>query len=164
MIGINADVKTQAVLDLDRLLSQRNYRQIYNDQARFLAAVIDDPGHQEQLKKVLTDMNRVNLVIGGATSNAQHGNMPGAWETVERASEEFPDDPELNRLSKEFSIRATEFVSALQSAKKHEERKQAGSALAWFLKARSQYPQSEFASDAISRIIKGLHKGTDEGQ
>jgi tetratricopeptide (TPR) repeat protein len=158
MIGSNADVKTQAVLDLDRLLSQRNYRQIYNDQARYLAAVIDDPAHQEQLKKVLTDMNKVNLIIAGATSNAQHGNLPGAWETIEKAWQEFPEDPDVARLRSDFSVKATEFVSALQKAKAHEERKQSGSALAWFLKARSQYPQSEFATEGINRIVKGLHR------
>jgi len=158
MIGSNADVKTQAVLDLDRLLSQRNYRQIYNDQARYLAAVIDDPAHQEQLKKVLTDMNKVNLVIAAATGSAQHGNLPGAWETIEKAYQEFPEDPEVARLRSDFSVKATEFVGALQKAKSHEERKQSGSALAWFLKARAQYPQSEFATDGINRIVKGLHQ------
>lgn len=160
MIGSNADVKTQAVLDLDRLLSQRNYRQIYNDQARYLASVIDDPAHQEQLRKVLTDMNKVNLIIAGATSNAQHGNLPGAWETIEKAYQEFPEDPEVARLRSDFSVKATEFVGALQKAKAHEERKQSGSALAWFLKARAQYPQSELAAEGINRIVKKLHPDT----
>ncbi len=156
MIGNNADIKTQAVLDLDRLLSQRNYRQIYNDQARYLASVIDDPVHQEQLKKVLIDMNKVNLIVAGANSNAQHNNIAGAWEMIEKAYLEFPEDPEVSRLRSDFSVRATDFVSALQKAKSHEDRKQSGSALAWFLKARTQYPQSEFASEGINRIVKGL--------
>ncbi len=159
MIGVNADVKTQAALDLDRLLSQRNYRQIYNDQGRYLAAVMDDAGRQESLKKVLTDMNKVNLVIAAATANAQHGNLPGAWETIEKAYQEFPEDPEVTRLRSDFSVKATEFVGALQKAKAHEDRKQTGSALAWYLKARSQYPRSEFASEGVERIVGNLHGG-----
>jgi tetratricopeptide (TPR) repeat protein len=161
MIGNNADIKTQAALDLDRLISQRNYRQIYNDQGRYLAAVMDDPVRQEQLKKVLTDMNRMNLMIAGATGNEQHGNVAGAWETIEQAYKDFPEDPEVARLRSDLSVKATEFVGALQKAKEHENRKQTGSALAWYLKAKNQYPPSEFAGEGIRRIVDGLHK---EGQ
>jgi hypothetical protein len=103
-------------------------------------------------------MNKVNLIIAAATGNAQHGNLPGAWETIEKAWQEFPEDPEVARLRSDFSVKATEFVGALQKAKSHEERKQSGSALAWFLKARTQYPQSEFASEGINRIVKGLRQ------
>lgn len=161
MIGNNADIKTQAALDLDRLISQRNYRQIYNDQGRYLAAVMDDPARQEQLKKVLTDMNRMNLLIAGANGNEQHGNVAGAWETIEQAYKDFPEDPEVARLRSDLSVKATEFVGALQKAKEHESRKQTGSALAWYLKAKNQYPPSEFAGEGIRRIVDGLHK---EGQ
>ncbi len=161
MIGTNADIKTQAALDLDRLISQRNYRQIYNDQGRYLAAVMDDPGRQESLKKVLTDMNKMNLVIAAATSNSQNGNVPGAYEIIEKAFVEFPEDPEVGRLRSDLSIRATDFVSALQHAKHHEESKQSGSALAWYLKARSQYPPSEFAREGINRLVQKLQNSND---
>lgn len=157
MIGTNADVKTQAALDLDRLISQRNYRQIYNDQGRYLAAVMDDPTRQESLKKVLTDMNKVNLIIAAATSFAQKGNVAGAWENIEKAYVEFPDDPEITRMRSDLSVKATEFVGALQKAKQHEDRKQLGSALGWFFKAKSQYPASDMAQEGIARIVNTLH-------
>lgn len=159
MIGNNADIKTQAALDLDRLLSQRNYRQIYNDQGRYLAAVMDDPIRQESLKKVLTDMNKVNLIIAGATSRSQGGDMAGAWEAIEKAYQEFPEDPEVARLRSDFSVKATDFVGALQKAKSHEDRQQTGSALAWYLKARTQYPPSEFAREGITRQVSKLNGG-----
>lgn len=162
MIGSNADVKTQAALDLDRLISQRNYRQIYNDQGRYLAAVMDDPQRQESLRKVLTDMGRVNFSIAAATNLAQSSNLAGAWETMERTYSEFPDDPEVSRLRSDFSIKATEFVGALQKAKQHEDRRQTGSALAWYLKAKTQYPPSEFAREGINRQV-GKLSSTDEG-
>lgn len=156
MIGSNADVKTQATLDLDRLLSQRNYRQIYNDQGRYLAAVIDDPTRQESLKKVLTDMNTVNVVIAGATKLSQNSNMPGAWETIEKAYKDYPEDPEVARLRSDFSVKAADFVGALQKAKQHEDRKQYGSAIGWYLKAKNQYPLSEFAREGIDRQVDRL--------
>ncbi|WP_050028860.1 hypothetical protein [Verrucomicrobium sp. BvORR034] len=162
MIGSNADVKTQAALDLDRLISQRNFRQIYNDQGRYLAAVMDDPQRQESLKKVLTDMGRVNFSIAAATNLAQSSNLAGAWETMERTYSEFPDDPEVSRLRSDFSIKATEFVGALQKAKQHEDRRQTGSALAWYLKAKTQYPPSEFAREGINRQVGKLN-ATDLG-
>jgi tetratricopeptide (TPR) repeat protein len=164
MIGNNADVKTQAVLELDRLIGQRNFRQIYNDQGRYLAAITDDPGRQEQLKKVLTDMTKVNLAIAAAANLAKNGALPGAWETIERAFIEFPDDPEVARLRSDFSVKASEFVGALQKAKGHEERKQTGSAIAWYLKARNQYPRSEFASEGIDRLVQTLRAGGQGGE
>lgn len=162
MIGSNADVKTQAILDLDRLLSQRNYRQIYNDQGRYLASVIDDPARQESLKKVLTDMNKVNLVIAAATNLSQSSNMPGAWETIEKAYKDYPDDPEVARLRSDFSVKATDFVGALQKAKQHEDRKQYGSAIGWYLKAKNQYPPSEFAREGISRQVGKLRGSVEQ--
>lgn len=163
MIGNNADVKTQAALDLDRLLSQRNYRQIYNDQGRYLAAVMDDPARQESLKKVLVDMNKVNLIIAGATSRSQGGDIAGAWESIEKAYIEFPEDPEVARLRSDFSVKATDFVGALQKARQHEDRQQTGSALAWYLKARTQYPPSEFARDGITRQVSKLGGSSGDG-
>ena len=155
MIGQNSDIQAQSLLDFDRLISQRNYRQIFNDQGRFLAAAINDPARQEQLKKVLTDMNRVNLIVHGAAQMA--GSNPfGAWEQVEKEFEQFPDDPEITRLRSELSVKASEYVSAIEKAKQHEKRKQAGSAIAWYLKARRLYPGSEFARGGIERLVAGL--------
>lgn len=161
MVGQTSDVQAQALLDLDRLLSQRNYRQIYNDQGRFLASSINDPGRQEQLKKVLTDMNRVNMVVHAAGEAIRNGNSYGAWEAIEREFEQFPEDPEITKMRGELSVKASEFVSAIQHAKEHEERKQAGSALAWYLKARRMYPPSEFARSGIQRLVASLKAPAD---
>ncbi|TDU70976.1 hypothetical protein EI77_02094 [Prosthecobacter fusiformis] len=157
MIGQNSDVQAQALLDLDRLLSQRNYRQVFNDQGRFLASAINDPLRQEQLKKVLTDMNRVNMVVHAAGESARNGNSFGAWEAIEREYEQFPDDPEITKLRSDLSVKASEFVSAIEKAKQHEQRKQSGSAIAWYLKARRLYPPSEFARNGIQRLVAGLN-------
>lgn len=159
MIGQNSDVQAQALLDLDRLLSQRNYRQVFNDQGRFLASSLNDPVRQEQLKKVLTDMNRVNMVVHAAGEAARNGNSFGAWEAIEREYEQFPEDPEITKLRSDLSVKASEFVSAIQKAKQHEQRKQSGSAIAWYLKARRLYPPSEFARTGIQRLVSGLQEG-----
>ena len=156
MVGQNSDIQAQALLDLDRLLSQRNFRQIFNDQGRFLAAAINDPTRQEQIKKVLIDMNRVNMVVHGAAQLAA-SNPYGAWEQVEKEYQHFPEDAEITRLRSELSVKASEYVSAIEKAKQHEQRKQTGSALAWYLKARRLYPPSEFARDGIQRLVATLN-------
>ncbi len=157
MIGQNSDVQAQALLDLDRLLSQRNFRQVFNDQGRFLASAINDPVRQDQLKKVLTDMNRINMVVHAASEASRNGNSFGAWEAIEREYEQFPEDPEITKLRSDLSVKASEFVSAIEKAKQHEQRKQSGSAIAWYLKARRLYPPSEFARNGIQRLVAGLN-------
>jgi hypothetical protein len=43
MVGQNSDVQAQSLLELDRLLSQRAFRQIFDQQGRYFAAAINDP-------------------------------------------------------------------------------------------------------------------------
>lgn len=158
MVGQNSDIQAQALMDFDRLVSQRNYRQVFNDQARFLAASINDPARQEQLKKVLVDMNRVNMVIHGATETSR-SSPAAAWEMVEKEARQFPDDPELTRLRADLGVKASEYVSAVEHGRQHEEKRQTGSALAWYLKARRMHPPSEFAREGIKRLVEVVKNG-----
>jgi hypothetical protein len=156
MVGQNSDVQAQALLDLDRLLSQRAFRQIFNEQGRFLAASINDPARQEQIKKVISDVTEVTMVVKMAEEQGKAGNAFGAWEAVERVYARFPEDPEVTKMRSELSVKASEYVSAIEKAKQHEQRKQSGSALGWYLKARHMYPPSDFAKTGIERVVAAL--------
>jgi hypothetical protein len=156
MVGQNSDVQAQALLDLDRLLSQRAFRQIFNEQGRFLAASINDAARQEQIKKVITDVTEVTMVVKMAEEQGKAGNAFGAWEAVERVYARFPEDPEVTKMRSELSVKASEYVSAIEKAKQHEQRKQSGSALGWYLKARHMYPPSDFAKTGIERVVAAL--------
>ncbi|MBV6501706.1 MAG: hypothetical protein CJBNEKGG_04224 [Prosthecobacter sp.] len=156
MVGQNSDVQAQALLDLDRLLSQRAFRQIFNEQGRFLAASINDPARQEQIKKVITDVTEVTMVVKMAEEQGKAGNAFGAWEAVERVYARFPEDPEVTKMRSELSVKASEYVSAIEKAKQHEQRRQSGSALGWYLKARHMYPPSDFAKTGIERVVAAL--------
>ncbi|MES2596538.1 MAG: hypothetical protein V4662_14430 [Verrucomicrobiota bacterium] len=160
MVGQNSDVQAQALLDLDRLLSQRSYRQIFNEQGRFLAASINDPARQDQIKKVITDVTEVTMVVKMAEEQSKTGNAFGAWEAVERVYARFPEDPEVTKMRSELSVKASEFVSAIEKAKQHEQRKQSGSALGWYLKARHMYPPSDYAKTGIERVVTSLKDGS----
>ncbi len=156
MVGQNSDVQAQALLDLDRLLSQRAFRQIFEQQGRYLAAAINDPARQEQIKKVISDVTEVTMVVKLAEEQSRTGNSFGAWEAVEKVYVRFPEDPEVTKMRSELSVKASEYVSAIEKAKQHEQRKQSGSALGWYLKARHMYPASDFAKTGIDRVVTEL--------
>jgi hypothetical protein len=158
LMGQTSDIQAQALLDLDRLLSQRAFRQIFNEQGRFLAAAINDPARQQQIKQVITDVTEVTMVVKMAEEQSKTGNTFGAWEAVERVFGKFPEDPEVTRMRSELSVKASEFVSAIEKAKQHEQRKQAGSAISWYLKARHLYAPSEFARSGIERVVSSLRE------
>lgn len=154
----STDMKSQALMEFDRLISQRNYRQIFENQAPFIAAVADDLTRKQQLEKVLKDMGKLELILGGAKELAA-SSPPAAWEKVEKESSLYPDDPVLSKLRADLGVKASEFVTAIENARQQEEKQQVGSALAWYLKAKSMHPLSEMARDGIKRLVEVVKNG-----
>ncbi len=154
LIFSQADVQQKALVDLDQLISQHNTRQIYNDKLRFIAAAALYPDRQDQLKKVLDQMQLVETAIIQAGEIEKRGDYAGAWETLEKAYQQNPDDSKLNQLRANLTAEAADFVRTLRTAEQMEKKDEIGSSLAWFLKARKIYPASQFAQDGISRLVK----------
>jgi hypothetical protein len=154
LIFSQADVQQKALVDLDQLISQHNTRQIYNDKLRFIAASALYPERQEQLKKILDQMQLIETAIIQAGEIEKRGDYAGAWETLEKVYQQNPDDSKLNQLRATLTTEAAEFVRTLRTAEHLEQKDEIGSSLAWFLKARKIYPASEFAQDGISRLVK----------
>jgi hypothetical protein len=148
------DVMQKALLEFDQLLSQRNYRQIWNDKIRFIAAVAINPERRDALEKVMKSVESIEGSLLRAEEMARQTNYAGAWESLERAWAEFPDDPKLNQQRADMTTRASEFVKAIRSAEDLEKREQYGSSLAHYLKAQKIYPASDFARDGIVRLVK----------
>jgi len=155
-----SDMRAQALMEFDRLLSQRNYRQIFENQATFIASVADDLTRKQQLEKVLKDMGRLELIVGGAKEMAS-SSPPAAWEKVEKESVQFPDDPVLSKLRADLGVKASEFVNAIENGRQHEEKKQTGSAIAWYLKARRMHPPSELAREGLKRLVEAVKNGDE---
>jgi len=154
LIFSQADVQQKALVDLDQLISQHNTRQIYNDKLRFIAAAALYPDRQEQLKKILDQMQVIETAIIQAGEIEKRADYAGAWETLEKAFKENPDDSKLNQMRATLTTEAAEFVRTLRTAEQLEQKDEIGSSLAWFLKARKLYPASEFAQNGISRLVK----------
>ena len=152
MIFSQSDVQQRAITDFDQLLSQKNYRQIFDDKMRFIAATAMFPEKQEQLRKVLDDMALVEAAIIRAQEVEKRGDYAGAWESAETAYRQFPDDNRLNQVRANLTTRAPDFVRALKQAEEQEKKEQLGSSLAWYLKAQKDYPASDFARQGIERL------------
>jgi len=156
------DVQQRALIDLDQLLSQNNYRQIFDDRARFIAAVSLAPERQEELNAALEKVQKADTVIAQAREIAKRGDVAGAWESIERMHREIPDDSRLNELRANLTTEAADFVRALRTAEDLEERNQTGSSLAWYLEAIDLYPNSQYAREGIDRIVADLFEKKDE--
>jgi len=146
------DLQQQALNDFDRLIAQKNYRQIYDDKLRFIAATTLYPDRQEKLRKVLDQIQLAESALLRASELAKRGDSAGAWESVERGFQDAPDDPKLNQARAEFTTQAAEFVRAIRTAQEMERKQQLGSGLAWYLRAQQDYPNSELAREGIGRI------------
>ncbi len=153
LIADQGDVMQQAKLEFDRLISTQSYRQIFNDKGRFIAATVDDADRQEKLTQILTNIQEIEISLKQADALSKGGNSYGAWEIVERVFKRFPDDQPLGTTRSDLATDVAEFVGALKKAENLEERNQAGSSLAWYLKSRKIYPNSIFAQEGIGRLV-----------
>ena len=156
MIFAKGDVLQKALLDFDQLLSQKNYRQIFDDKARFIAATAQDEERAKQLNGVLDSIQAIEIAMMQSNAAAQQGNYAGAWENLEKISSKYPDDNKLSQTRANLTTQAADFVRTLRSAQDLEKKDQTGSSLAWYLKARKIYPQSEFATEGVDRLVKKI--------
>ncbi len=148
------DVQQRALLDFDNLRAQKNYRRIYDDSARFIAAASLDPNRQKQLQEVLENMKKIEAAVLRAEEMRRQSNFPGAWESVERVSTTFPDDSKLNQLRADLTTQSADFVRTLRDAQDLEKKDQLGASLSHYLQAQKLYPASDFASEGIERVKK----------
>jgi hypothetical protein len=156
------DAQAQALLELEQLLSQKNFRRIAEDAGRFLAAVQNAPGEkQTQLKEVLDSVKMLEGALMGAREMDRQGNAAGAWETVDQVAERFPDDLPAQQARALYTTKAADFVRTVRTAQEHEKREQSATALAWYLKALKLYPKSERADEAVRRLQTELLPGRE---
>ena len=83
-----------------------------------------------------------------------NGDVDGAWETIELAAKDWPDDVKLNKMLADLSERGADFVSALNKAREAEAKKELGYSLTWYVNAQGFYPASVLANDGIDRVSK----------
>jgi hypothetical protein len=141
--------------DFDRLLSEGNYREIAKRQYEFAPAIQGDATREDAFKQIMQNLLAIETALGKATEFSRVGQNYSAWEQLADIRLQFPDDPKLGRELELLTPKVADFTLALDKARQFETRnpKQTGSALTWFLKARSIYPQSRQAEKGIQRLL-----------
>ena len=151
-VAAYGDMNSRVLNDLDTLIAQKNYREIFREQTRYAGGVLGKPEYEQKLKGVLEEVAKVERVVMTADEMVKAGDTDGAWERLEEVSKNFPDDNEVNRRRAELSRRNPDFIHAVTEARRHEDNDRAGISLSWYLKARRAYPASLFAKQGIERL------------
>ena len=118
----------------------------------FATAVRGDTEREGHLKEALEIVQAAELALEKAKLLERNRDPFGAWEVVEIASENWRDDPDLNRMRADLSVRASEFVSSVSKARDAENDRDYGASLTWYLNAQSRYPASQLANEGIKRL------------
>jgi tetratricopeptide (TPR) repeat protein len=150
------DMQNQSTADFDRLVQEQNYRGIFDKQLAFAPAVKGDATRVQQLKDALVKVQKAEMATEKANLLVMNGDVDGAWETIEAAVKDWPDDMKLNRMLADLSGRSSDFVSAINHAREAEAKKEMGYSLTWYVNAQALYPASAIANDGIDRISKQI--------
>lgn len=150
----NMDI-VKAKEDFDRLLGELNYRQIFRDQYRFAPAIQGDARLEDAFKQVITNITKIETSIEKAKQFNAMGQHFAAWEELKQMHEQktFSQDPELGNEIVKLSSKVSALAEAIETAKVKEDAGETGSALSWYMKARSVYPASTYARDGIERLL-----------
>ena len=151
-VAAYGDMNSRVLNDLDTLIAQKNYREIYREQTKYAGGVLGKPEYEQKLKTVLEEVGKVERVVLTADELVKAGNPTGAWERLEEIAKDFPDDNEVNRRRAELSRKNPDFIHAITEARRHEDNARAGISLSWYLRARRAYPDSLFARQGIERL------------
>jgi len=154
-IAGGASVLATARTDFDRLISEGNFREILRRQYEIAPAIQGDAARESAFREVIGNLTVIETALGKAAEFARMGQHYAAWEQLAELRGRFPDDPKLGRELELLAPKVADLTKALDAARQLEERmpRQTGSALSWYLKARSIHPQSKFASEGIERLV-----------
>jgi len=150
------DVINQSTDDFDRLVADSNYRAIADKAVVFAPAVHGDAKREQQLKDALAKVQKAEMASEKANLLVMNGDVDGAWETIEAAVNDWPDDVKLNKQLASLSTRCADFVSAINKARDAQSRKEYGYSLTWFVNAASYYPGSMIAKAGIDDVSKQI--------
>jgi hypothetical protein len=141
--------------DFDRLLSEGNFREIARRQYEIAPAIQGDATREDAFKQIMTNLMKIEAALGKAAEFSKVGQNYAAWEQLAELREQFKDDPKLGRELELLAPKVADFTKALDKARQFENRspKQTGSALSWYLKARSIHAQSKLADDGAKRLV-----------
>lgn len=164
-MAAEASPQVQALADFDQLHSQGNYRQIFNEKEKYIAAVAADTSakkgeHQARLRQVLDQMQEIEACVMRSQELAKRGDYVGAWEGFEEVAGKYPNDLKLVQERSGFAGKVADFIKGVECAKSKEGAKDYASALAWYLQILADHPLSDLAKKGVERTSKLLMEGS----
>lgn len=151
-INQKLDIGNQASIMFDDLYKRDDYRAIYDESAKFSAALIEDETRREQLKEAVEKISRVDILIAGAQEMDTQGNAFQAWEMLAEAEKIYADDHVLARAQAKLAPRVANFVGALDRADQAEQDGNYALSLTRYLEAKEIYPASKLGRQGIERL------------
>ncbi len=149
--------------DFERFKAEGNYELIVRDIGQYLAAFKDDEAKLDEINQIARDFNEVEQAIE-LSKRAESSSTPyaviAAWEEVQILKDKFPTNMKLALRSDALTKQVAGFADTVQQAIRHERASRTGSALAHYMKARMEYPDSKYAREGIDRL---LDDAMDEG-
>jgi hypothetical protein len=160
-VSQEADPMVHARTEFDQLYEQKSFRQIFDGIDRYAVAVGTDTSSSAStrltnLNQVKKRMQDIEASIMRSQEIARRGDYAGAWEGLEMTFAQYPDDQKLGQMRADLTTQAPDFVHDIRQAKSYEEKKEYGSALAWYLRSQSRYPMSDLSKQGIERVVKLL--------
>ncbi len=140
-----------------QLLQAREFRRIFDNQARFEIAAID-PELRDSYKEVITLVSTIDVMLTELASAAAHDKVMGpcmAYEKLlarQKADERFAADDKFRDALHSYAVQAHDFVQVLQDAAECEQRREFGSALSCYYRAQCLYPASDLAKEGVERV------------
>jgi hypothetical protein len=160
-VSQEADPMVHARTEFDQLYEQKSYRQIFQGIDKYAVAVGTDTSSNSatrlnNLNQVKKRMQDIETSIMRSQEIARRGDYAGAWEGLEITFAQYPDDQKLGQMRADLTTQSPDFVHDIREAKSYEEKREYGSALAWYLRSQSRYPMSDLSKQGIERVVKLL--------
>ncbi len=156
----STNMLSNAKEDFDRLISDENYRKIFDREnyIRFASAFgqSNDTERLKQLEEIAGSFEQIEKSLAAAEELEKEGQTHAAWERLFEAQQIYYDDRLLNQEMARLSGEVATFTNALTRARSLETREnnpQSGSALSYYLKARRIHPGSKLAKEGIKRLV-----------
>jgi len=156
------DMLLSARKDFDRLVDTKAHTSIMKKEnlSKFLASftLSTDPDDKERAKlldEISEQTSEIFATIKEAETYYNRGLASAAWELVDIANKQHPNNLELAKAKALYSSQAATFSNIISKAQILEKDSPTSArALTWYLKAENIYPDSQYAREGINRIIK----------
>ncbi len=148
-----------------QLLEAREFRRIFDNQARYEVVALD-AGLRDQYKEVITLVSTIDVLLTELASAAAQDKVMGpcvAYEKLlarQKADERFAADDKFRDALHGYAEQAHDFVRVLKDAAECEQRREFGSALSCYYRAQCLYPASELAREGVERVTDVILKAS----